>query len=299
MKQHALLFLLLTLVLCLLTFTACGEEMTVASFFSAAAYYRVEFERPDSTQRVDAVFYEDGSIHGVTDALEETCGYYAILPDSSLLLDIGSTSFQLDADENGSYSGRCRENTAACFMTPMDRSAFDAAVEQAGLYIDAEWDRVDVPLWDYPIYAWITASEGLDLLLEPSRPELITGHLPEGTLVRILGQWFGDEQTEDDAFQSEYDVCLLDADGVRGFALSRDLEEIPARQAMVVRSSSKDKGRTVNIRRTPDYGDNIILEVPYGEMVDVFPVVDGDFTRVYYDHGEGWMTTVRLRIIDE
>lgn len=248
---------------------------------------------------MDAVFYEDGSIHGVTDALEETYGYYAILPDSSLLLDIGSASFQLDADENGAYSISWPENPAACFMKPIARSDFDAAVEQAGLYIDAELDRVDVSLWDYPVYAWITAPEGLDLLLEPSRPELITGRLPSGTLVRILGQWFGDELTAGDSFQSEYDVYLLEADGIRGFALNKGLEEMPARQAMVVRSSSKDKGRTVNIRSTPDYGDNIIQEVPYGEMVDVFPVVDGDFTRVYYDHGEGWMTTVRLQIIDD
>lgn len=299
MKQHTMLFLLLALALCLLTFAASGEGVTLASFFPAASYYRVDFESPDGTQGADAVFYEDGSIHGVTDALEETYGYYAVLPDGSLLLDIGSASFQLEADENGAYSGRRPDNLAACFMTPIARSDFDAAAAQADLYVDLQVDRVDVPQWDYPVYVWVTAPEGIDLLLEPSRPELITGHLPEGAVMRILGQWFGDGLTGGDAFLSEYDVYLLEADGVRGFALSRDLEEIPVRRARVVRSSSKDKGRTVNVRKTPDYGDNIILEVPYGEMVEVFPVVEGEFTRIYYDYCEGWMTTVRLQIIDE
>lgn len=306
MKQHTRLFLLITVVLCLFAFAACGEGMTVASFFPEASYYHVVFDRIDSTQEMDAVFYEDGSIHGVTDALEETYGYYAILPDNSLLLDIGSASFQLDANENGAYSGSRPDSHAACFMTPIARSAFDTAAEQADLYIDSELDRVDIPLWDYPVYARITLPDGLDLLVNPSWSELAAVHLPSDTLVRILGVYYdnglpenGNALHEYDESRMMHDIYLLEADGFRGFALDEGIEWLPVCRAEVVRATPKEKGRTVNIRSTPDYGDNIIQEVPYGEIVDVFPVVEGEFTRVYYDYGEGWMTTVRLRMIDE
>lgn len=303
MKLRCLFCLLLAL--CLTAAAACGEGMTVVSFFPAASYFHVACDIPDHPLAFDAAFYTDGSIHGVTDDHEETCGYYALMQDGSMFLDVGSASFQLDGGKDGSYAGNWPDIHVACTLTPIDGKAFEAAAAQADVYLDAKLDRIDIPLWDYPVYARITAAEGLDLLLNPAWPEFITGHLSEGTLVRILGPRYDDPADYDDYLlvydedQLAYDVFLLEADGVRGFALSKSLEEIPARYAKVVRSSKKDKGRTVNFRSTPDFGDNVIQEVPYGKIVDVLPFTDGEFTRVYYDYREGWMTTVRLEIIDD
>lgn len=280
-KRHILFCFLLVLILCLTVPAAFGEDMIIASFFPETSCYRAVCDGPDCTMTFDGAFYPDGSVHGVTDALEEVCGYYAMMPDGTLQMDIDFIS----AQNESSYS--------CCTLTPISRGVFDDAAEKADLYIDSDLDRVDIPLWDYPVYARVTMHDGIDLLVNPKWPEVSAGHLPEGTVVLICGQRYDDNDRED------YDTYLLEADGIRGFALSMGLEELEVHQAKVVRSSSKDKGRSVNIRSTPDYGDNVIMEVPYGETVDVFPVTEGEFTRVYYDHGPGWMTTVRLKIIDD
>lgn len=285
MKRCMLLATLSALIFLLLMSSALGEDLTVCRFFPEASYRHFSCGAPERAVTFDAAFYEDGYFFGADQNLQQIDGYYAILPDESLMLTSGGDTWLLIAGADGGYAGD-QSSDASCTLTPIPQEAFDALVEKAELFIEPDCSRMDVCQWDYPVYWKVVRAEGMTLFLTPDQTELITGRLPEGTVVLALGE------TED--------ACLVEANGIRGFVCwnEEDFEDLPVMRAKVVRAA-KEKGRSVNLRSTPDYGDNVIDEVPYGEYVDVFPVVEGEFTRVFYDYRSGWMTTIRLEIVGE
>lgn len=285
-KILSLLCFVLVLVLCL---PVLGEPVTEFALFPELTYLRVVCDVPyfNDVTAFDAAFCTDGSYWGVDEAREIVKGYYILLPDGTMRLDMDRCECLLTPMGNGCYAGAPEEIGGKCTLTPIAREAFDAAAEAAYVFLNDHAVRFDVSEWDYLVYVYVTRAEGIDLLVNQSWPEVAAAHLPQGTIIQILG--------------NDGDDYLVESNGTRGFVTLTDDEfaEMPAMRARVVRSSAKDKGRTVNIRSTPDYGDNVIAEVPYGEIVDVWPIVSGEFTRVYYDHGPGWITSIRIEILDE
>lgn len=258
MKRLSLLSAIVLLCTALLAFSAALADTAPSShFFQTDAYRHMTWQHADGRTEADAVFYPDGSFWGGIDEAQDFChGYYYIQDDGSMRLAVQHEQYLLHPGKNNSYSGSSADGDAHLTLTVIKKKVFDALLKKASM--ETGYIRIDINEYDYPVFGMVMKQEGINLLVNTDWPDAIAGHLPQGTAARVLG----DQILEDGS-----GFYLLEADGLHGLIPWDDqfFASLPAKSAKVVRSSTKDKGRTVNIRSTPDYGDNVILEVPYGE----------------------------------